>query len=135
MKNHVTVVAAIIIDKNEILCVQRKENKFSYISKKYEFPGGKVESGETEEKALKREIKEELEMDIFIREKIVIVSHEYPDFSITMHCFSCGVQSRDLQLKDHLDYKWLKPDDMDKLDWAAADMPIVEKLRGVIQDG
>jgi len=127
MKN-IEVVAAIILFNNKILCVQRNKNKFDYISHKFEFPGGKVEIGETNEEALLREIKEELEMDIIIQKHFLTVDHEYPDFKLTMHSFICSCANRDLTLTEHIDFKWLNKDQMKSLDWAAADIPIVDKL-------
>ena len=76
----IEVVAAIIIYDNKILCVQRGESKLNYISKKYEFPGGKIELGETKEEAIKREILEELNLEIEVRDEYMTVNHQYPDF-------------------------------------------------------
>jgi 8-oxo-dGTP diphosphatase len=127
MRHH-TVVAAIIINDQSVLCVQRGESKYDYISLKYEFPGGKVEPGETKEQALFREIKEELELDIEIREEFITVDHEYPDFKLTMHSFLCSSNSNKPILKEHVAYQWLKKNELEGLDWAAADVPIVEHL-------
>jgi 8-oxo-dGTP diphosphatase len=125
----VEVVAAIIVNNNEFLCVQRGVSKLDYISKKYEFPGGKLEAGESHEVALAREIKEELRMELTIESLFLTVEHAYPDFNIVMHSFLCSSVTRDLELTEHLDAKWLSVDDMGGLDWAAADIPIVEKLK------
>lgn len=125
---HIEVVAAIIKNDNKILCVQRNENKLSYISKKYEFPGGKMEPNETKVETIVREIKEELSMDIIVNEEFLTVTHEYPDFLLTMHSFVCTSHNSDLVLNEHIDYKWLNVDELIKLDWAAADIPIVNKL-------
>ena len=124
----VEVVAAIIIHDEKILCVQRNENLFSYISKKYEFPGGKIEDGETHEVALLREIKEELNMEIKIRNKFLSVKHQYQDFHLTMHSYICTSANNLVTLLEHIDYKWLDNTEIGPLDWAAADTPIVEKL-------
>jgi 8-oxo-dGTP diphosphatase len=125
---HIEVVAAIIVHKNEILCVQRGESKFNYISKKYEFPGGKMEVGETKEHAIKREIMEELKMSIDVQEEFFTVNHEYPDFSITMHSFICSCDSPIVHLTEHINFEWLNRNQLLSLDWAAADLPIVDKL-------
>jgi 8-oxo-dGTP diphosphatase len=125
---HIEVVAAIIKNDNKILCVQRKESSLSYISKKYEFPGGKMEFNETKVDTIVREIKEELSMDIIVKEEFLTVSHQYPDFLLTMHSFICTCNERNLVLNEHIDYKWLETDELEKLDWAAADIPIVNKL-------
>lgn len=124
----ISVVAAIVKDGETYLCTQRGESKYSYVSEKYEFPGGKVEIGETEKEALKREIQEELNMSLNVGEKLIVVNHEYPDFSIEMHCYLCTSDSRDIVLNEHINYKWLSIEDLHLLDWAAADLPIVEKL-------
>ena len=123
------VVAAIIQCGEETLCVQRGPAKFDYIAKKYEFPGGKIELGETKESAITREIKEELHLDIVDPQFFNTVHHQYPDFFITMHSFICPVEHKDITLTEHVNQKWLKIDQLHTLDWAAADIPIVEKLQ------
>lgn len=124
----IEVVAAIIYHENKILCVQRGENKYDYISKKYEFPGGKMEAGESKEETVKREILEELHMDIEVQNEFLTVDHQYPDFHLTMHSFKCSTTNESLTLTEHIDFKWLEISEMSGLDWAAADVPIVEKL-------
>lgn len=127
-KKKIEVVAAIIRHNDKILCVQRGENKLDYISKKYEFPGGKIEEGETREQTVVREIQEELKMVISTNEDFLTVEHEYPDFFLTMHSFICSCENPIVHLTEHIDYKWLSISEMEGLDWAAADIPIVEKL-------
>ncbi|HQK98140.1 MAG TPA: (deoxy)nucleoside triphosphate pyrophosphohydrolase [Bacteroidia bacterium] len=124
----IEVVAAIIQFNKKILCVQRGENKLEYISKKYEFPGGKMESGETKEETIKREILEELKMEIQVDKEFLTVTHQYPDFILTMHSFLCSCNNPELTLTEHIDFKWLAKDELEHLDWAAADVPIMEKL-------
>lgn len=124
----VEVVAAVIINQTDILVVQRGKNKHSYISEKFEFPGGKLELGESRDDAIKREIQEELKMKIEPFEELITVEHEYPDFHLTMHAILCRTESRDLELTEHIAYKWLSKDKLEGLDWAAADVPIVELL-------
>lgn len=125
---HVEVVAAIIVNDNKILCTQRNVNKYEYISKKFEFPGGKMELNETKEQTIIREIKEELNMSIEVQEEYLTVTHDYPDFRLTMHSFICTCKNPSLTLTEHIDYKWLHKNELSHLDWAAADVPIVEKL-------
>jgi len=124
----IQVVAAIIYHENKILCVQRGYSKYDYINQKFEFPGGKVEKGETNEEALIREIKEELEMEISDLNFLIKVEHTYPDFHISMNCYECKSNSKDLTLHEHIDYKWLDKSELESLDWAAADVPVVNKL-------
>jgi 8-oxo-dGTP diphosphatase len=124
----ISVVAGIIYKENEILCVQRPPNKHAYISKKYEFPGGKIEKGETKEEALKRELSEELSMTVDIKSLFLSVTHPYPDFELTMHSFVCEVKSKELTLHEHIACEWLTLKKLKKLDWAAADIPIVNRL-------
>lgn len=128
MKKHYTVSAAIIVENKKILCVQRNKGKYDYISYKYEFPGGKLEEGENEEDALKREILEELNLKIDVKEKFLVVTHEYLDFNLTMHSYLCKANTEQLVLKEHIDAKWLHKNELIELDWAAADLPIVSKL-------
>jgi len=128
MKKHYTVSAAIIVENKKILCVQRNKGKYDYISFKYEFPGGKLEEGENEEDALKREIAEELNLKIDVAEKFLVVTHEYLDFNLTMHSYLCKANTEKLVLKEHIDAKWLYKNELIGLDWAAADLPIVTKL-------
>ncbi len=124
----IEVVAGIIFWKDLVLCVQRPQHKLYYISEKYEFPGGKIEAGETKEEALQRELMEELNILAKIKSFFLTVVHEYPDFELTMHSFICEVGSKELTLHVHVDQKWLKINELPTLDWAAADIPIVDKL-------
>jgi 8-oxo-dGTP diphosphatase len=125
----VEVVAAIIVNESKILCMQRGESKLPYISKKYEFPGGKIEIGETNQEALIREIKEELNLEIRDLNHFLTIEHTYPDFKIVMHSYKCVVDQPTFHLSEHLDFKWRTANQMDDLDWAAADLPIVDKLK------
>jgi 8-oxo-dGTP diphosphatase len=127
-KKQVEVVAAIIKQDDLILCVQRGFNKYDYISFKYEFPGGKIEKGESKEEAIIREIKEELNLDIEIKSQFMTVNHEYPNFNLIMHSFLCTSKNVNLTLTEHVSYQWLTKDKLLHLDWAAADLPIVNKI-------
>ena len=129
---HYEVVAAVIEYEEKILCMQRGEAKFEYVSYKYEFPGGKVEVGEENYTALERELKEEMDMNVSIGEDdyLLTVEHIYPDFAITMHAYLCKVDNPDFVMKEHVDYKWLSVSELDTLEWAEADKPIVEFLKG-----
>jgi len=125
---HNHVVAAIIFYNERILCVQRGIGKYRYISLKWEFPGGKVEQDETLESALKREIQEELEMEISVENEFLRVDYDYPDFNIRLISFICNSNDSTFKLTEHLNYKWLLREELKQLDWAEADKPIVELL-------
>lgn len=126
---HYNISAAVILVEDKFFCVQRGESKFDYISKKFEFPGGKIEEDESEDEALMREIKEELNLNIENLNKFIVVNHKYPDFEITMNVFQCNCTNfHDLILREHLSYKLLSTNELISLDWAEADIPIVNKL-------
>ena len=132
--DRIAVVAAVIEHQGRILCAQRPDNKFAYISRKWEFPGGKIENCETQQEALAREITEELCINVDVGESLLTVEHSYPDFHLTMHAFRCtlspGTRDTDLKLKEHIDLQWLRTTECAfvQLDWAAADVPIVDVL-------
>lgn len=123
------VAAAVITKDKKILCVQKNQNKFDYISKKWEFPGGKVEENEKIENTIVREIKEELNLDIQIKSFLFQVDHTYPDFRIIMDTFECEIIGGNLRLNEHINSLWLDKSELHQLDWAEADLPIVENLQ------
>lgn len=125
----IEVVAAVIFKEDKFLCVQRGKNKYPYISEKWEFPGGKIEADETKEEAIKREIYEELRMSITTLQFLITINHEYPDFNVTMHAFICNTSEDKPVLTEHLDFSWKQINEMPALDWAAADLPILLKLK------
>ena len=124
----VFVVAGVIINEKKILCAQRSKNNFNYISKKFEFPGGKIEKFETDEQCLKREILEELSLEIEIYDFYMLVNHIYPDFKLNMKVYLCSSNNRNIILKEHVSCKWLSLKKISNLDWAEADLPVVRKL-------
>jgi 8-oxo-dGTP diphosphatase len=124
----VEVVAAVIEHQGKILAVKRGVSKLPYISQKWEFPGGKMEEAETEKQTIVREIREELHMDIHPKVKLLTVEHTYPDFHLTMHTYLCEAETSTPTLTEHTAYKWLMLSELDELDWAAADIPIVSAL-------
>jgi 8-oxo-dGTP diphosphatase len=119
----IEVIAAVIYDsKGRIFATQRGYGEFKDY---WEFPGGKMEPGETPEEALKREIWEELETRIMVERLMDTVEWDYPAFHLTMHCYLCHVESGHLELKEHEDAKWLKRDELKCVNWLPADWEIV----------
>jgi 8-oxo-dGTP diphosphatase len=125
----VEVVAAVIEYENKLLAFQRGDAKFDYVANKFEFPGGKVESGEDLKAALARELSEELDLEAEVCDFITTVDHTYPDFSIKMHCFLVHLESFSGTLKEHISYAHVALSDADELDWIEADRPILRILR------
>ncbi len=125
---HYNVVAAVVCHDGKYLCMQKGKTKFEYTSYKWEFPGGKIEPGETPQQALARELMEEMEYPVEVGEELVTVSHEYPDFSITMTAFLCTPKGDAIGFKrrEHADSKWCSKEELKELDWAAADVDVVE---------
>lgn len=125
-KKHVEVVAAVIKKDNKIFCCQRgPKGECAY---KWEFPGGKIEPGETKEEALVREIKEELNCLIKVNDFITTVNHEYNTFSITMHVYSCELIEGMPQLSEHQNSKWCTKEELTYIDFAKADKNIIIHL-------
>lgn len=127
----VRVVAAVIKAVNKegkpiIFATQRGYGEFK---DGWEFPGGKIESGEEPQQALKREIKEELDTEISVSEIIDTIEYDYPTFHLSMDCFWCEVLRGDLVLKEHEDAKWLDKESIDSVDWLPADVTLINKIK------
>lgn len=122
----VKVVAAIIIDNNKVFATQRGYGEFK---DGWEFPGGKIEKGETTKQALIREIQEELDTKIKVNEKIDTVEYDYPNFHLSMDCFICEIEKGDLVLKEHEAAKWLSKNELYSVDWLPADKGLIEKIK------
>ena len=122
----IRVVAAIIFNQGKVFATQRGYGEFK---DGWEFPGGKIEPGETPEEAIKREIKEELDTEIEIVKFLDTVEYDYPKFHLSMDCFICKVVSGDLVLKEHEAATWLTKENLDSVDWLPADQGLVEKIK------
>ena len=123
----IEVVAAIIHDaEGRIFATQRGYGEWEGW---WEFPGGKIEAGESPEEALRREIWEELETRIVIERLVTSVDWDYPKFHLTMHCYWCHVESGSLTLKEHEAARWLATDELESVKWLPADLQIIEKIR------
>lgn len=122
----IQVVAAIIRDGGRIFAAQRGYGKNK---DGWEFPGGKIEPGETPEQALVREIREELNAEITVGEKLTQVEWDYPDFHLSMGCYWCALASGALTLREHESARWLALDELDAVDWLPADRVAVAAIR------
>ena len=126
--HQIEVVAAIICKDNQIFATQRGDGDFKG---GWEFPGGKVEPGETPEAALVREIREELAVEISVGELLTTVEYDYPNFHLTMHCYLCQLIGGELRLLEHQAARWLGRGELYSVEWLPADVgviPLVEKV-------
>lgn len=121
----IEVVAAIIVKEKKVFATQRGYGEFK---DGWEFPGGKIELGESSEEALVREIREELDVDIKVGRLLETVEYDYPRLHLTMHCFICELLSEEIILKEHEDAKWLAEEELDSVDWLPADVNLIDKI-------
>lgn len=122
----IEVVAAIIYKDGEYFATQRGYGEFEGM---WEFPGGKIEPGETAESALKREILEELGIDITIDKFLCTTDYDYPSFRMTMHCYLCSIASGEVELREHKSACWLTRETLGSVDWLPADLAVVGRLK------
>ena len=125
----IRVVAAIIIKNEKVFATQRGYGDFKG---GWEFPGGKIDAGETPEEALIREIKEELDTEVEVIELLDTVEYDYPNFHLSMDCFICSIKSGDLVLKEHEAAQWLTKETLDSVNWLPADLGLIDKIRGYL---
>ena len=121
----IEVAAAIIIKSNQVFATQRGYGEWKGW---WEFPGGKIESGECPQEALKREIREELDAEISVGELLDTIEWDYPTFHLTMHCYICTLQSASLHLNEHTSSAWLTKATLDSVKWLPADLALLEKI-------
>ena len=129
MKKHIHVVASVIEKDNQIMIARRNYGEFEGL---WEFPGGKYEQGETGEQALKREIEEEFDVEIDIKDFLCTVEHDYDSFHLTMDCYICALKNDDLHLHDHSAIKWIDPK-TEGIDWVPADKKVIKAYRNRIK--
>lgn len=124
----INVVAAIIIKDQKIFATQRGYGEFK---NGWEFPGGKIENGESPEHALEREIREELDAKIRVGELFDTIEYDYPNFHLSMKCFLCSLISDQLTLREHEAAKWLTKENLSSVEWLPADITIIDKLKNL----
>ncbi|MBQ8429271.1 MAG: (deoxy)nucleoside triphosphate pyrophosphohydrolase [Clostridia bacterium] len=129
-KKHIQVAAALLFDNGKIFATKRGASPYAYVAHKYEFPGGKIEEGERGEDAVKRELKEELDLEVKVGGLYASHTHEYPDFIITLWLYECEMLST-FQLKEHESYAWIPPAELNEQEWAPADADILGALKRV----
>ena len=124
----IEVVAAILHRDGAYFTTQRGYGEFEGM---WEFPGGKIEPGESREVALKREIQKELGVDIAIENLLCTTEYDYPSFHLTMHCYLCSIASGDIELREHKSALWLTSDRLDDVAWLPADKEVIDKLKSL----
>lgn len=124
-RKHYHVVAAVVEVDGRVLCMQRGETRYAYTSHLWEFPGGKIEEGETPEQALHRELMEEMSLDVEVHELLATVTHDYPDFTITLAAYRCTADDTAMVMREHAASRWLPWDQLSTLPWCAADEKLV----------
>lgn len=130
MKREISVAAALIFENGKLFATKRGDSPYPYVAHKYEFPGGKIEDGERGEDCVKRELKEELELDVKVNGLFAVERHEYPDFIIQLYVYDCERLS-DFRLKEHESYAWLSPKEIDVDSFAPADKEILAMVKRV----
>lgn len=121
----IEVVAALIQRDGAYFATQRGYGEFEGM---WEFPGGKIEPNESREVALKREIQEELGIDIYVEKFICTTDYDYPSFHLTMHCYLCSIENGEIELREHKSARWLTTELLDSVEWLPADKDVIEKL-------
>ena len=124
----IEVVAAILQRDGACFATQRGYGEFEGM---WEFPGGKIEPGESSEDALKREIQEELGVDIAIENILCTTEYDYPSFHLTMHCYLCSIASGEIELREHKSARWLRPEELGSVEWLPADKDVISRLNNL----
>lgn len=124
----IEVVAAIIHRDGAYFATQRGYGEFDGM---WEFPGGKIEAGESPEDALKREIQEELGIDIGVKEFLCTTEYDYPSFHLTMHCYICSIEAGEIVLREHKSARWLRSEELGSVEWLPADKDVISRLNNL----
>lgn len=131
-RKNIEVVAAVILQDGKLFATQRGYGEWKDW---WEFPGGKIESGETPEEALKREIREELATEIEVKELLTTIYYDYPKFHLTMHCYLCTILNGQPSLLEHEDAQWLEMNEVNSVRWLPADKDVIEKFDLLVKIG
>ena len=124
----IEVVATIIQREGAYFATQRGYGEFEGM---WEFPGGKIEPGESRDVALKREIQEELGVDMAIENILCTTEYDYPSFHLTMHCYLCSIASGEIELREHKSARWLRPEEFGSVEWLPADKDVISRLNNL----
>ena len=124
----IEVVAAILQRDEAYFTTQRGYGEFEGM---WEFPGGKIEPGESPEVALKREIQEELGVSIVVWNMLCTTEYDYPSFHLTMHCYLCEIESGEIELREHKSARWLRPEELGSVEWLPADKDVISRLNNL----
>ncbi len=125
--NKIRVACAIIENEGKVLCTQR--NSYMSLPLKWEFPGGKIEDGESPEDCLKRELIEEIGVEVSVIRPLSQITHQYLTFTVTLYPFICRIIHGEISLREHKALIWLPPERLNELDWAEADFPVIEDYK------
>lgn len=125
----INVVAAVIMKEGKVFATQRGYGEFK---DGWEFPGGKVEAGESPEEALRREIREELEVEVNVGDFIDTIEYDYPAFHLSMKCYACTIAGGSPHLLEHEAARWLSADQLDSVAWLPADITLIPKIAGLL---
>lgn len=125
----INVVAAVIMNEGKVFATQRGYGEFK---DGWEFPGGKVEAGESPEEALRREIREELEVEVNVGDLIDTIEYDYPAFHLSMKCYACTIAGGSPHLLEHEAARWLSADQLDSVAWLPADITLIPKIAGLL---
>lgn len=125
----INVVAAVIMKEGKVFATQRGYGEFK---DGWEFPGGKVEAGESPEEALRREIREELEVEVNVGDLIDTIEYDYPAFHLSMKCYACTIAGGSPHLLEHEAARWLSADQLDSVAWLPADITLIPKITGLL---
>ena len=127
LRRHIHVACAIIERDGLVLAAQRSATMA--LPLKWEFPGGKIDAGESPEECLHRELVEELGVHVHVGKPLAPAIHHYPTFTVTLHPFVCSIEAGELTLHEHAAVTWLRPEELSGLDWAEADLPVIDAYR------